>query len=113
MPPGLFGSTTIDCFACMAFTRVFRRYGENPGPLPRGSSARREPARDLGPSLSHGGCAHEQPEMRAIHDLRADVRLLAADEMSRRQQLFGGDNLVVAGREQENGAAHRREIDRP
>jgi hypothetical protein len=35
-------------------------------------SGRREPARDLGPSMLEGGCSHEQPEMRASHDLRAD-----------------------------------------
>src|SRR5499427_8638242 len=63
----------------------------------RSYSAGREPARDLRPSLPQGGCSHEQPEMRASHDLRADLRLLAADEMSGGEQLFGSDDLVVAG----------------
>jgi hypothetical protein len=42
--------------------------------------------------------------MRASHDLRADLTLLTANKMSGSQQLFG-NNLVVAGSEQENWAA--------
>src|SRR5262249_16868314 len=48
--------------------------------------------------------------MRASRDLRAEF--LAADKMSGGEQLFGGDDLVVASREQENRASHHREIDR-
>jgi hypothetical protein len=43
--------------------------------------------------------------MRASHDLRADLTLLTANKMSGSQQLFGSNNLVVAGSEQENRAA--------
>src|SRR5262249_24360132 len=75
-------------------------------------SASREPARTLRPILPQHGGSHEQPEMRASHDLRADLRLLAADEMYGGEQLFGSDDLVVAGREQEHRASHHREIDR-
>ena len=50
--------------------------------------------------------------MCASHDLRADLKLLTSDQMSGGQQLFGSNNLVVAGREQENWASHDREINR-
>ena len=50
--------------------------------------------------------------MRASHDLRADLTLLTANKMSGSQQLFGSNNLVVAGSEQENWAAYYREINR-
>src|SRR6266550_4543723 len=75
-------------------------------------SACREPARDLRPGLYQGGCSQKQPEMRASHDLRADLTLLTSDKMSGGQQLFGSNNLVVAGREQEDWASHDREINR-
>src|SRR5262249_14615790 len=69
------------------FTRSSRR---------QAGRSSREPARDLGPGLAQRGCPHEQPEMRASRDLRAE--LLAADRMSGGEQLFGGDDLGVAGR---------------
>src|SRR5262245_64913287 len=75
------------------------------------ASARREPARDLGPGLSQRGRPHEQPEMGASRDLRADLTLLAANEMFGGEQLFGSDDLVVAGGEQENRSSHHRKID--
>src|SRR4029077_528345 len=75
-------------------------------------SGRREPARDLGPSMLEGGCSHEQPEVRASHDLRADLMPLAANKISGGQQLSGSNNLVVAGSEQENWASYYREINR-
>ena len=50
--------------------------------------------------------------MRASHDLRADLTLLTTNEMSGGQQLFGSNNLVVAGREQENRTSYYREINR-
>ena len=50
--------------------------------------------------------------MRASHDLRADLTLLTANKMSGSQQLFGSNNLVVAGSEQENWSPHHREINR-
>src|SRR5262245_65974373 len=78
---------------------------------PPASSARRQPARDLGPGLSQRGGPHEQPEMGASRDLRADLTRVAADEMFGGEQLFGSDDLVVAGGEQEHRAAHHRKID--
>jgi len=48
--------------------------------------------------------------MRASHDLRADLTLLATNKTSGGQQLFGSNNLVVAGREQENWASYHRPI---
>src|SRR5262249_6036495 len=50
--------------------------------------------------------------MRASHDLRADLTLLTANKMSGGQQLFGSNNLVIAGSEQENWAPYYREINR-
>src|SRR5437763_7003922 len=50
--------------------------------------------------------------MRACHGLCADLTLLTANKMSGGQQLFGSNNLVVAGNEQENWAAYHREINR-
>src|SRR5215471_20888911 len=83
-----------------------------PAPDGRGrASARRQPARDLGPSLSQRGRPHEQPEMGASRDLRADLTRVAADEMPGGEQLFGSDDLVVAGGEQENRSSHHRKID--
>src|SRR5262245_32639074 len=76
------------------------------------SRRRREPARDLRPSVSAGGGAHEQPEMRAGRDLRADLTLLTANKTPGGQQLFGSNNLVVARREQENWASYHRQINR-
>jgi len=49
--------------------------------------------------------------MRARRDLRADLTRVAADEMFGGEQLFGSDDLVVAGGEQENRSSHHREID--
>src|SRR5262249_43172169 len=50
--------------------------------------------------------------MRASHDLRADLTLLTTNQMSGGQQLFGSDNLVVAGRKQEKWASYLREVNR-
>src|SRR6266498_5145407 len=50
--------------------------------------------------------------MRARHDLRADLTLLTTNKMSGGQQLFGSNNLVIAGREQENWASYYRKINR-
>ena len=50
--------------------------------------------------------------MRACHGLRADLTLLTTNKMSGGQQLFGSNNLVVPGREQENWASYQREINR-
>src|SRR5262249_7732635 len=58
------------------------------------------------------GCSHEQPEMRTSHDLCADLTLLTTNKMSGGQQLFGSNNLVVAGREQEKWASYLREVNR-
>ena len=60
-------------------------------------SGRHEPARDLGPCMLDGGCSHEQPEVGARHDFGADLMTVTADKMSGGQQLFGRNNLVVAG----------------
>jgi hypothetical protein len=45
--------------------------------------------------------------MRARHDLCADLTLLTTNKMSGGQQLFGSNNLVIAGRQQENWAPNR------
>ena len=50
--------------------------------------------------------------MRARHDLSTDLRLLTANKMSGGQQLFENNNLVIAGREQENWASYHRQINR-
>src|SRR5258708_21094198 len=50
--------------------------------------------------------------MRASYDLRADLTLLTTNKMSGGQQLFGSNNLVIAGREQENQASYYRNINR-
>src|SRR5262245_63366304 len=50
--------------------------------------------------------------MRTSHDLRADLTLLTTNKMSGGQQLFGSNNLVVAGREQEKWASYLREVNR-
>src|SRR6516162_8014845 len=50
--------------------------------------------------------------MRASYDLRADLTLLTTNKMSGGQQLFGSNNLVIAGREQENRASYCRKINR-
>src|SRR5258708_19818768 len=50
--------------------------------------------------------------MRASYDLRADLTLLTTNKMSGGQQLFGSNNLVIAGREQENRASYYRKINR-
>lgn len=50
--------------------------------------------------------------MRASHDLRAHLTLLTTNKMSGGQQLFGSNNLVVAGCEQENWASYHRQINR-
>src|SRR5262249_36462843 len=46
------------------------------------------------------------------YDLRADLTLLTTNKMSGGQQLFGSNNLVIAGREQENRASYCRKINR-
>ena len=50
--------------------------------------------------------------MRASHNVRANLTLLSTDKMPGGQQLFGSNNLVIAGREQENWALYYREINR-
>src|SRR6478672_13792202 len=50
--------------------------------------------------------------MRARYDLRADLTLLTTNKMPGGQQLFGSNNLVVAGREHENWVSYYREINR-
>ena len=50
--------------------------------------------------------------MRASHNVRANLTLLSTDKMPGGQQLFGNNNLVIAGREQENWALYYREINR-
>ena len=50
--------------------------------------------------------------MRASHNVRANLTLLTTDKMPGGQQLFGSNNLVIAGREQENWALYYREINR-
>src|SRR5262245_3880692 len=50
--------------------------------------------------------------MCASHDLRADLTPLTTNKMPGGQQLFGSNNLVVAGREQENWASYHRQINR-
>jgi hypothetical protein len=50
--------------------------------------------------------------MRASHNLRANLTLLTTNKMPGGQQLFGSNNLVVAGREHENWASYYREINR-
>jgi len=50
--------------------------------------------------------------MRTSHDLREDLTLLTTNKMSGGQQLFGSNNLVVAGREQEKWASYLREVNR-
>src|SRR5262245_14705941 len=62
--------------------------------------------------MQKGGCSHEQPEVRARHDLLSDLTRLGAHKMSRGEQLFGGHNLIVAGSKQEDWAAHYRGLDR-
>ena len=54
--------------------------------------------------MLEGGCSHEQPEVRARHDFRADLMPVTANKMSGGQQLSGSNNLVVAGNQQENWA---------
>src|SRR5215475_10581368 len=49
--------------------------------------------------------------MGASRDLRADLTGVAADEMFGGEQLFGSDDLVVAGGEQEKRSSHHRKID--
>ena len=58
------------------------------------------------------GCSHAQAEMRARHDLSTDLTLLTTNKMSGGQQLFGSNNLVIAGREQECRVVHHDKIDR-
>ena len=60
--------------------------------------------------MLEGGCSHEQPEVRARHDFCTDLMPVTANKMSGGQQLFGRNNLVVAGSEQENWSSHYREI---
>jgi hypothetical protein len=50
--------------------------------------------------------------VRARHDLLPDLTALTANKMSGGQQLFGSNDLVVAGREQEDWATYSREINR-
>jgi hypothetical protein len=47
--------------------------------------------------MLEGGCSYEQPEVGARHDFGADLMTVTADKMSDGQQLFGRNNLVVAG----------------
>src|SRR5215470_17069944 len=50
--------------------------------------------------------------MRTSHNLREDLTLLTTNKMPGGQQLFGSNNLVVAGREQEKWASYLREVNR-
>src|SRR5262249_59470496 len=61
--------------------------------------------------MSWRGAPQKQPEMGEGRDLRADLILLAADEMPGGEQLFGRDDLVVAGGEQEHRSSYHRKID--
>src|SRR5262249_40438727 len=99
-------------FACCEFSQslTYRHCHQLWQLVQHSHSACREPARDLGPSMQQGACSQKQREMRASHDLRAN--LLTTNKMPGGQQLFGSNNLVVAGREQENWAPHYREINR-
>jgi phosphodiesterase/alkaline phosphatase D-like protein len=46
--------------------------------------------------------------MRASPNVRANLTLLTTNKMPGGQQLFGSNNLVVAGREHENWASYYR-----
>src|SRR5262249_10188022 len=50
--------------------------------------------------------------MRTSHDLREDLTLLTTNKVSGGQQLFGSNNLVVAGPEQEKWTSYFREVNR-
>src|SRR5262249_1120969 len=78
-----------------------------------GRSGRSEPARDLAPRIEKDTGSHEGAEVRARHGFRPDLTSRASDQSRGGKQLFGSNDLVVAGSEQEDGATYLREIDRP
>jgi hypothetical protein len=75
-----------------------------------GTSARREPTPDLGPNIQEGACSHEQAEVGARQDHLPDLTALAANKTSGGEQLFGSNDLIFAGGDEENWAPNSREI---